>query len=88
MTTRRMDGVSFVLGRMCIALLLVSVSSTSGPITAPGLDCSNLGNCPNEKACDDYCAFHGFVQGGRCYTDGFRVFCCCISTAGSPHSIP
>ncbi|RDX94199.1 hypothetical protein CR513_23444, partial [Mucuna pruriens] len=69
MTTRTISLSSF-LGILCIALLLASVSAK--------VICQKGGDCPDEKACYNYCVFWGFKQyGGRC--SPIHNTCCCIT---------
>ncbi|KAK7390551.1 hypothetical protein VNO78_25860 [Psophocarpus tetragonolobus] len=80
MTTRRINSLSFVLGILCIALLLVSGSAR--------IVCSKGGNCPNAKACYNYCVFLGYKDyGGLCTTNGTNL-CCCIKEGDSLHDTP
>ncbi|RDX79762.1 hypothetical protein CR513_39775, partial [Mucuna pruriens] len=41
--------------------------------------CAKAGNCPDAKACYNYCVFWGYKDyGGRCTVDRDHL-CCCIS---------
>ncbi|KAH1112843.1 hypothetical protein AAZX31_04G215100 [Glycine max] len=78
MTTRRIIGLCFVLGIVCIAFL--SISGSAGFVYS----CTKAGNCPDGKACYTLCQFFGYKDfGGLCIED--KNQCCCVKDDGPGH---
>ncbi|KAL3014798.1 hypothetical protein AAZX31_06G124600 [Glycine max] len=83
MTIRKITGLNFVLGMVCVAFLLTSGSanmiSESANTESADTICKKGGFCPNTNLCNNICLFWGFNKGGSCTILQNENLCCCTS---------